>query len=294
MPLALQKSRSKIELIAQLLSAANPNTWENIVPNEFADSLSVRDYQEKSLQGRDGLLLKWTHLTEVIHSEFVRSFTIIPVPRIRVIFYREENICMLIEEVKGVTLEKALQDIPDEALDSLSTRLREFTTELALATSSFSTSKQIGTLIGGPLSNNIYNPASGSSLRSITEFFQYWKERVKLNHGPVTDILKADELIGRGVCAPIVFSHGDFSPANIMLEVSEDSGNVIYNIAAVIDWECAGFYPDFWEKVLAFRSTVPIKWVTRVVDLMSTSSEELTDCSSQFMANSTPLPWTVV
>ncbi|PYH93438.1 hypothetical protein BO71DRAFT_327674 [Aspergillus ellipticus CBS 707.79] len=36
------------------------------------------------------------------------------------------------------------------------------------------------------------------------------------------------------------FTHGDIDPSNIM--VDDDN-----NMTAVVDWECAGWYPDYWE-----------------------------------------------
>ncbi|KAI9826020.1 MAG: hypothetical protein M1826_006818 [Phylliscum demangeonii] len=38
-----------------------------------------------------------------------------------------------------------------------------------------------------------------------------------------------------------VFTHGDIAPRNILV----DSGT--YEVTGVVDWECAGWYPDYWE-----------------------------------------------
>jgi aminoglycoside phosphotransferase len=37
----------------------------------------------------------------------------------------------------------------------------------------------------------------------------------------------------------IVFTHGDFRPNNIMVKDGR--------VTAIIDWEMAGWYPDYWE-----------------------------------------------
>ncbi|GBE87269.1 hypothetical protein SCP_1005160 [Sparassis crispa] len=42
----------------------------------------------------------------------------------------------------------------------------------------------------------------------------------------------------------IVFSHGDFASRNIML--SEEG-----KLAAILDWETAGFWPEYWEWMKA-------------------------------------------
>jgi aminoglycoside phosphotransferase (APT) family kinase protein len=42
----------------------------------------------------------------------------------------------------------------------------------------------------------------------------------------------------------IMFTHGDFRPANIIVKDG--------HIAGTIDWELAGWYPKHWEFVKAF------------------------------------------
>lgn len=41
-----------------------------------------------------------------------------------------------------------------------------------------------------------------------------------------------------------VFTHGDFRPANIMVERNPEGK---WKVAGVIDWEASGFYPEYWE-----------------------------------------------
>ena len=51
-----------------------------------------------------------------------------------------------------------------------------------------------------------------------------------------------DELIASGklpTACPVVFCHGDLVPRNIFVEGS--------TITGIIDWEFAGWYPDYWE-----------------------------------------------
>ncbi|KAG7087761.1 hypothetical protein E1B28_013702 [Marasmius oreades] len=48
----------------------------------------------------------------------------------------------------------------------------------------------------------------------------------------------------------IVFTHGDLHPGNIMIEVGND-GRITLGL---VDWELAGFYPEYWEMVKAFNT----------------------------------------
>jgi len=43
-----------------------------------------------------------------------------------------------------------------------------------------------------------------------------------------------------------VFTHGDIAPRNIMVDET-------YRIAGILDWEAAGWYPDYWEYANIMR-----------------------------------------
>ena len=52
----------------------------------------------------------------------------------------------------------------------------------------------------------------------------------------------------------ICFTHADLRPANIVVE-ADQQGN--YSISSILDWEMAGFYPDYWESVKATNTLSP-------------------------------------
>jgi aminoglycoside phosphotransferase (APT) family kinase protein len=43
-----------------------------------------------------------------------------------------------------------------------------------------------------------------------------------------------------------VFTHGDLAPRNIIVKDGK--------IAALLDWEVSGWYPEYWEYVKFFRA----------------------------------------
>ncbi|KAF1911620.1 phosphotransferase enzyme family protein [Ampelomyces quisqualis] len=51
---------------------------------------------------------------------------------------------------------------------------------------------------------------------------------------------------------PIVFTHGDIRPANIIVTATTP-----VKVVAVLDWEQAGWYPDYWEDCKA-KFTAPL------------------------------------
>ncbi|EKM50098.1 uncharacterized protein PHACADRAFT_264634 [Phanerochaete carnosa HHB-10118-sp] len=49
----------------------------------------------------------------------------------------------------------------------------------------------------------------------------------------------------------VVLTHGDFHPRNIMV-VDQPDGNV--SVSGIIDWEMAGWYPEYWELYKALNT----------------------------------------
>jgi hypothetical protein len=49
---------------------------------------------------------------------------------------------------------------------------------------------------------------------------------------------------------PIVLTHGDLRPANIIVTAASPA-----RVVAIIDWEQAGWYPDYWEYCKAMFTT---------------------------------------
>ncbi|MCJ1479825.1 hypothetical protein MMC13_008511 [Lambiella insularis] len=52
-----------------------------------------------------------------------------------------------------------------------------------------------------------------------------------------------------------VFTHGDVAPRNIMVDQSG-------HITGIIDWELAGWYPDYWEYINIMKPSIDNDWQT--------------------------------
>lgn len=53
---------------------------------------------------------------------------------------------------------------------------------------------------------------------------------------------------------PIVFTHGDIAARNILVR----DGRIV----AIVDWEFAGWYPEYWEYVFTMRGLDNLDWST--------------------------------
>jgi Phosphotransferase enzyme family len=71
--------------------------------------------------------------------------------------------------------------------------------------------------------------------------------------------------------APIVFTHNDLVPPNILLSLGPNP-----NVAAIIDWGQAGLYPAYWEYCKARRvrlntpsfSDIQEEWWTKYLPMI--------------------------
>lgn len=76
-----------------------------------------------------------------------------------------------------------------------------------------------------------------------------------------------------GIKHPIVFTHGDLAARNIMVEGSK--------ITAVLDWECAGWFPAHWEYCKSIFATLSwekddphwIPWLRRIIPAYDIEAE---------------------
>lgn len=57
----------------------------------------------------------------------------------------------------------------------------------------------------------------------------------------------------------IVFTHGDLNPRNILVEKGKVTG--------IVDWENAGWFPEYWEYTKAHYSVrSSVRWLADVID----------------------------
>ena len=100
------------------------------------------------------------------------------------------------------------------------------------------TSKTLGSVTGGPYNNRFmpfpWHPPH--AFLSTKEYLDHYRNMFLEFCGPEY----VEELFSHfGMDAQVHFTHGDLLPHNILVDGSK--------ITAIIDWETAGYYPEFWE-----------------------------------------------
>lgn len=66
-------------------------------------------------------------------------------------------------------------------------------------------------------------------------------------HVPAASLALAARVLARTTAQAVVFTHGDIHPRNIVVRRRARGGGV--EIAGIVDWETAGWYPEYWEYV---------------------------------------------
>ena len=175
---------------------------------------------------------------EAAAMRFVNENTSIPVPKV---FKSDTDGYLFMEYIDGQPLDQAWDACTKAQRDNIVRQLRGYMAELRRVTGNFI----------GSVDRSICNDQIFANCRS--EYGPYPDEDA-FRQGMAKSLRTCDgdstwtEVVigfvnampkGRG----IVLTHGDLVPRNILVR----DGNVV----AIVDWEMAGFYPEYWEYAKA-------------------------------------------
>ncbi|KAH9886110.1 APH-domain-containing protein [Xylariomycetidae sp. FL2044] len=200
-----------------------------------------------------GLVLKWSDGTSVDEVQSMRAIRKAGIPAPRVISYGEHAstpwapISILMTRIPGDELAEVYEDLEPDELDQIVSELHVI----------FKTMRSWPNPWGSRICS-----ISGGSMRSIRvprhRIGPYETEQELNDHllspasshsfGSREDFERTLEVARQmqGMCHPTVFTHGDFALHNVMVHDG--------HVSAFIDWESAGWYPDYWEF------TTPLRW----------------------------------
>ncbi|CAA7263959.1 unnamed protein product [Cyclocybe aegerita] len=188
-----------------------------------------------------GLILKLSELTvpeEAKVVRFVSAHTSIPLPHIVASSTGFWNHYMLMKRVDGETLEYAWRTLSSEQRSNVLEQLRTMVEQLRSIPAP--QDLQISALENAPcLDGRVAGRRTFGPFKTVAEFHdhllevsKYYDER---NLGTIRSQMSDD--------CRIVFTHGDLAARNIFVKGDK--------VVAIIDWEHAGWYPEYWEYVKA-------------------------------------------
>lgn len=175
----------------------------------------------------------------------------LPVPAVHNISTTTEGVCEIhMDFVDGECLEDAWPSLSSDERISIAKQLGDVISKMQAATppSDF----LIGGC-GGPARDCRYiGTYTGGPFQDEDRFNDFILELVKTIPPGIQNAL-ADGL-RRHNGQPIVLSHADLSPRNIIIKDGQ--------LKALLDWEYAGWYPKYWEYVKFFERYTPCEgWI---------------------------------
>ncbi|PYI13133.1 kinase-like protein [Aspergillus violaceofuscus CBS 115571] len=199
-----------------------------------------------------GLILKWsdgTRLEEVLAMQVARAAGL-PVPR--VISYGDHPdtphapVSILMTRMPGAELGQAYETLSSESKESVLKELKGYLQVMRAWPNPWGS--RICSLEGTAIrSVRIPNHLAGP-FESEEEFNKYLIQPAWAGGFPSEEEFNHALQVARGIEEMphrIVFSHGDLKHHNILVKNGK--------VTALLDWESAGWYPDYWDFTTALR-----------------------------------------
>ncbi|KAH6875990.1 phosphotransferase enzyme family-domain-containing protein [Alternaria rosae] len=197
------------------------------------------------------------HQAELRSLQIVQAYTRIPAPKgIDTIQYRESSY-LLMTGLHGHGIGQRLSTMTDGQLDAAAQDLKDYLTELRRIPNNTGSRFSICNSLGGGILDWRIGDSQRKQLRfhDETEFNQFLTTDLPLDEDAWIQISKS-----HGVKHDIVFTHADLNLRNILVD---EMGR----ISGIVDWECAGWYPEYWEySKMHFTVRHTPRWITDVVD----------------------------
>lgn len=176
---------------------------------------------------------------EVEAMEYIRQHTSIPVPKVIKIYsyiYEGDDFQdVIMQYIDGESLDVAWHNMTKASKQDLSKELAEYVDQMRQLTppkEGFVGSVSLGTGYDHRFGKDRFGPFS-----SIRDFHTY-----VLRHDPLEAWKEEKEVIQvhtKSNSYASKFTHGDLVPSNIIVKNGK--------INAIVDWETAGWYPEYWE-----------------------------------------------
>lgn len=206
-------------------------------------------------------------LTEALSMMFVRQTTSIPVPRVLDVFTREDQVYLVMEYIKGKSLQSAWRSLTPEQRSNICLELKGYLQQLRNLTPPHP--GVVEAIDGSACFDSRLQGLFGPFI-SVDEFHSHFSHDVILAHPDRFPEYQEGFKRIAGKQYRTVFSHGDLGFYNVLVRKGK--------IAAIIDWEFAAWYPEYWEYTRSHSSNSDHREVRQLLSdgaLMDVYAEEL-------------------
>lgn len=163
----------------------------------------------------------------------------VPIPKVfRAEMFEDGTTVIEMENIPGETLEQVWPTLSEEGKKSFARQMNSILEQLRSLQG-----QNIGAVEGGPAVDMRRSTERGGPFSCEADFNAFLRQDVvtktpKIYHRMLTSLMSDAHRI--------LFTHGDLSPRNIIVREG--------CIVGLLDWECAGWYPEQWEFVRFFRN----------------------------------------
>ncbi|TFK53987.1 kinase-like protein [Heliocybe sulcata] len=180
-------------------------------------------------------------IKEVMALEYVRRYSSIPVPRVHGVRCVRGEVHIVVERIDGQLLSQVLDDglLDSDQIQGIVQQLLRYVDQIR---SLEGDRREVGSWPFGLPYSGLFRFPPESPITSLAGLYRYWEDRWEAadeHNGkwPLTGKTDGNE--------SMVLGHGDLAPRNIFVRDAQ--------VVAIVDWETIGWYPDFWEGMMARR-----------------------------------------
>jgi hypothetical protein len=224
-----------------------------------------------------GLYLKYHGEAANCRNEFnalnmVRKETTIPTPTAldAVCGSGKSTSYLLMTKVPGMPLHQCINVISDTNLSHISHQLGLYLLQLRTVEKNTQSAIAISDTLGGPCRDP--RARGGQSLgpfsdeQAFNQFLMFPDHPSRQGH-------------------EILFSHADLNPRNILVrQVRGCKGTYTWVLSGIVDWEGAGYYPEYWDSTKAMFES--FRWPDRYNEFIKGVFKRVGDYSSELETES--------
>ena len=213
--------------------------------------------------GETRILKRGVESTEYEALRLVNEKTSVPVPKVLGVYRTREGVLVDLEVVPGRTLDGVWSSLSPAQKKKHISDLGRFIDQLR----KLPTPKH--ELIGSTSMGANHDPRFGKGRIGPFYTIDFFHDFIRRGH-PVEEFAEDDLKDCHGKKYEIKFTHADLCPQNILVD---DAGR----ITAILDWESAGWYPEYWEYTqMHFATPKGMEdWLTAVGDVMDKYDREM-------------------
>ena len=163
----------------------------------------------------------------------------VPIPKVfRAEIFEDGTTVIEMENIPGETLQEIWPTLSEEGKKSFARQMNAILEQLRSLQGRY-----IGSVEEGPVVDMRRSTERGGPFSSEADFNTFLRQNTVSKTPKVYHRMLASFMLDTH---RILFTHGDLSPRNIIVREG--------CIVGLLDWECAGWYPEYWEYIRFFRN----------------------------------------